>query len=330
MFQQFFSNLAAQNDLFLAGLVLAIAVFGFLLAQVLLPRFSRPLHKVGFAVALSVLYMLGVIGFLFVKGAYDASQLLGAEVEPARLGAIYTGGYVLALILGFGFGLSARARSLSICGRGGYAFVALIPGLNVAFAAWKPNGLFLNDNPPVWYKTLLGIGTASLLGVAATSMLDPTLLEFEGFGDYADYDSEEAENQARDYAEMIEKSNLGDTLWRFAGGYEEGYWLDDGVYLRDVTSNNVDLQFLYEVEIEAENGFQGEISLTDIWFLRSDCDDPSVMVFLAAGVQLQHKFVRPDRSEIGSLTVTLKDCQLAVGNPAQQQVAENSAPSPQF
>ncbi|MEE9389319.1 MAG: hypothetical protein V3U96_12000 [Paracoccaceae bacterium] len=314
-------TLAAQNGLFLLGLGLAIGVFGFLLAQVLLPRFARPLHKAGFAVWLSVFYLIGAMGYVFLRGVYSAEGGI-----PGLAGKIYMGGYGVALVLGFGVGLAARGRSISICGRGGFAFLALIPGVNAVFGAWKPNALFLQENPPKWYLNALGMGAASVLTLGATAIINPALLEIGGFGYSADYDADEAELEAQEIAAQIARSGLGDTLWSFASDLAGGYYVEDDVFLIDVNSTETRLQYL--LEVTNETGTPDAVWKPE--FIAEICADPSHRVFLEAGAEIRSTWLRPDRSEIGDIIVILKDCAAVVDVPGAEISAENSAQSPQY
>jgi len=311
--------LVDQTEILLASLGLFAGLFGFLLAQIVMPRFVWPLHRVGFAAAVSALYLLAVFGYLLPR-------YLGPQTNPTGLVSFFISGLFFAMVLGFGVGLSARARSISISGRSGLAVLALIPGLNVLFAIYMPSKLFADGPPARWYAGRLGIVAAVSMATLATGLLNPGLRSAVY---YTDYNARKADIEARYWAQFIEDTNLSDALWRFAGELSDGYWLDDDIYLLDVAATGDELQFRYQISAVAGTAGRGADGIVGAEILKDSCDTPALRVFLQAGAQLQHVFVRANGGEIESVTVILPDCQVLTPDPTLQVSAGFSALSPQ-
>jgi hypothetical protein len=309
------TGLAEQSDVFLVLVGICCLLVGFSLAQ-LLPGTSRPLHRVGYWICTTGLFLaFAVILVLWAPGI--------AGNDAALLGELYLGGYGAVVLLGFFAGRAARARSISICGCARFAWVALVPGLNCVLALYRPGVAFRRERPAGFVPSVFGLSAGVLLAALGGGLLD---LRATAAVNVTDYAVDDAAVAAMKFAGHVKRSDLADVLSHVAAEMPTNLMLDDGITLVGATSTR-DALVTYFVLGEDSAIVPGYVRQQAV---DNACGDNLVVLLMQAGAEVRQVFERPSGGQIGFVTIQLSDCLAAPNGGNLRAAAINPGQSPQI
>jgi hypothetical protein len=282
-----------EDDLRLIGYGFAIA--GGVLAG-LTHRSTSELHRAPY---------FAFAGLLFLVTA--AAQLVWLGSIPA-----ISGGYLWVLMLvdvlvrvavGYGFGVIAMARSRDAYGHGRMAALAFIPLANFwLLLAPSKNDLSANRAPTIPLLTG-GLGVLSGFAMLIAGFVLATFVEMEGERMAVAAESDPAMQQVGiDF--MIRSNGLEKTLIEIASGVATPSPIDEITSIVKVEGDGTTLRYTYEVSIDiAELPDSMRTGL-----VTQNCNYTAMRSVIEAGAELQHVYLRPDRSVIGTVEVNSSIC----------------------
>ncbi|MGP1253296.1 MAG: hypothetical protein ACTS10_02705 [Kiloniellales bacterium] len=274
--------------------VYVLAVTGAIFAAVF-HKSTLELRRAPYFVYLSLLFFAAI-----------ASQLvwLGA-LPPAAETPLW--GFMLAEILirlavGYGLGVIAMARSRDAFGHARMAFLAFIPLANF-WLLLKPSKTESSARPASpWAFLRGGLGvltgfTILIAGVLVTTVVQ-VMLEVA-------YDAPAM--QRADIGTMIRTQGLEAALQQIASETPSTPTEEAATFLR-LESDGSRLRYIYEVSASETSLPESGVITVSV----HNCSHQRLRLVIDAGATIEHLYLRPDGSEVGSTEVTQLLCAILI------------------